>query len=78
MAMCDGQTGQVYPPPISSSRPDRIGLAESDGSLYLPQFGNSWAELEFRVNSRLLIMSSCGDWQPNVSPGQFCFKRYRL
>jgi len=69
--MVDGRTGQTYGPTLSNSR--------NGNDLDLPQFGTGPAQLDFRLNSRLLLMSTCEDTSKRAADSdRACFKYYFL
>ena len=78
MAVCDAETGEVYDPSLS---------AASGFALPLLVFGNSPggdAEMEYRLDSRLMIIRATPRWweQPDAKPYSFYFlfedKQWRL
>jgi hypothetical protein len=77
MAMVDAKTGIVYDPPICGSGCDPPTCWGSCGNTFaLPLLGQAVAEVNYRVNSRLVVMKACPDqWKRPNAP---CFSYYFL
>ena len=63
MATVDAKTGSVYPPPLSEK-----------GSLYVPLDNLTQMEIDFRLNSSLLVLrNGCMDFRDRNSCGTYYF-----
>jgi hypothetical protein len=62
MVIIDLETGQVHRPPLSA------GKAGED-QIIIPNLGTGWGDFDFRLNSRLFVMSTCPwGWPDPKSP----------
>jgi hypothetical protein len=74
MVVVNLETGEVYPPPLSAG--------QGEEQIIIPNLGTSWADFDFKINSRLFIVKSCPWGSPDPKSTlyrgsrQFCGTSY--